>query len=122
LRELANRIIWGYNLNVTEEERNWAVGVDSHSILMQAMNARLQAKFRRDWPEELEFESRTVSVNLTDETGFNRVINMTGEDVSRVEHGYVEELRGAIEQSIWKHMEIYEYMRCKSPASHPYPR
>lgn len=114
LSQLANRIIWGYNLNLTEGERDWPGRVNGHSIITQAMDARLQIKYRRDWPEDLEFENRSVAVNLADETGFVRALNMTGKDVVRVEREYTEEVKRAIEQSVWKHMEIHEYMRCKS--------
>ena len=47
-------------------------------MINQAMDARLQIRYRRDWPEDLDFENRTVAVNLTDETGLG-VLNMTGE-------------------------------------------
>jgi hypothetical protein len=114
LSQLANRIIWGYNLNVTEGERDWPGSVNGHSIITQAMDARLQIKYRRDWPEDLEFENRSVAVNLADETGFVRALNMTGKDVVRVEREYTEEVKRGIEQNVWKHMEIHEYMRCKS--------
>lgn len=79
------------------------------------MYARLQIKFRHDRPEVMEFENRTVKVNLTDELGFGTVLNMTGKDVLKVKGGYVEQIKMGIEQDVWKHVELYEYMRCKSP-------
>lgn len=110
LSQLANRIIWGYNSNITEEERGWPSTVLSQVIFGQIMDARLQIKYRRDWPEDLDFENRTVGVNLTDSTGFLRVLNMTGEDVQNVEQNYVKEIKGPVVNSILKHMELHQYM------------
>jgi hypothetical protein len=113
LAQLANRIIWGYNLNVTEEERGWPSTVLSQVVIRQVMDARLQIKYRRNWPQDLEFENRTIGVNLTDSTGFLRVLNMTGGDVRNVEREYVKEISSAIMDSLSKYVELDEYIRSK---------
>lgn len=113
LKQLANRILWDYNRNATVEERGWSRTVENQVVVMQTLGARLQIKYRRDWPEDLEFEKRTVGVNLTDSTGFLRVLNMTGEDVRRVDKEYVEEISDVMLTGLWKHKEIHQYMRSK---------
>ncbi|KAG0652458.1 hypothetical protein D0Z07_0045 [Hyphodiscus hymeniophilus] len=114
LRDLADRIIWGYNLNVTEEERGWPSTVPSFIIMNKVMNARLQIKYSSGWPDELEFENRTIGIDLMDSTGFLRVLNLTGEDVENVEQDYVEEISNAIRDTIVRHSELYAYAKSQN--------
>jgi hypothetical protein len=91
LRGLANRIISNYNSNITESERSWPMAVPFMHAIRQASTARAQIKYGQDWPPYLHAANRTIGVNLTDDSGWVRVLNMTGQDVLDVESQYMEE-------------------------------
>ena len=111
LRRLANRVIWGSNLNATEDYRGWARTLVHPLVLKEVSDARLQINHRPDWSKDIKFENRTVGVNLADSTGFLTVLNMTGEDVEKVEQQYVKEISTKILRSITKHEELFEYAK-----------
>jgi hypothetical protein len=78
LRELANRIIGNYNSNMTESERSWPMAVPYMHAIQQASIARAQINYGQDWPPCLDAANKTIGVNLTDNAGWVRVLNMTG--------------------------------------------
>jgi hypothetical protein len=114
LGELANRIIGNYNSNMMESERSWPMAVPYMHAIRQASIARAQINHSQDWSPYLDAANRTIGINLTDDAGWVRVLNMTGQDVLDVESQYVEEASLPIQHFLWNNSAIQQYRQGKS--------
>jgi hypothetical protein len=113
LETLLQRIIGVFNSNVTESERNWTRDIHFPNTIRQVHDARMQIRYGRNWPEDLEFQNRSTSVNLTSSTGLLRVLNMTGQDIWDVEMKYVEEVSASIQEFVFRPEAPWEYHQGK---------
>lgn len=113
LETLLQRIIGVFNSNVTESERNWTRDIHFPNAIRQVHDARMQIRYGRNWPEDLEFQNRSTSVNLTSSTGLLRVLNMTGQDIWDVERKYVEEVSASIQEFVFRPEAPWEYHQGK---------
>ncbi len=117
LTALVNQIIGVYiSSNVTDIKPGWLTNEKYMPLVRGVDKARSEIKFGDSWPYALEFSNRTAGVNLTDATGVERVLNMTGQDVIDAEVKYVEEVRQRIQIAILRHRELDKYLK-GSPGS-----
>jgi hypothetical protein len=84
-----------------------------HAI-RQASIARAQINYGQDWPPYLDAANKTIGVNLTDDAGWVRVLNMIGQDVLDVESQYVEEASLPIQHFLWNNSAIQQYRQGNS--------
>jgi hypothetical protein len=95
-----------YNSNITESEWSWHRDVPTMDILRGVSRARLEIKFGRDWPHDLDFANRTKSINLTESTGWTRVLNLTGQNVIEIEARYENEIADQLQSSLRRYGTI----------------
>jgi hypothetical protein len=68
------------------------IDIGFRPIVQLVVNARPQIKYRHDQPEDADFPNQTISVNLTDSTGYLRFHNLIGEDIQYAETRHLDEV------------------------------
>lgn len=82
---------------------NWVGDMGEVKIITQVQESRMRLKYLSGLVQDVEFRNASTTVNLTDSTGYSRILNMTGQDVLDAEEDYVKKVSETIKsgQTDW---------------------
>ena len=87
---------------------DWVGDIGMVKIMTQVQESRLKLKYRNGLAQNGEFANESTTVNLTDRTGYSRVLNMTGQDILDAEEDYVKKVSEMIKSGQTHWDSVYE--------------
>jgi hypothetical protein len=98
MEQLVKYITGNYIANATLEEEDHLTIVDIQYGVQQVATAIQDLRYACEWPTEQDLENRSISITFRQyKSNWTTMINMTGQDVVRVENWYISQISNAVQ-------------------------